>query len=411
VTTANYPDVMMPSYNENRWSALYFLSFMVITFFFLMNLILAAVVDEHERAEIERTQQHQKDATVNLKGAYELMDYADTGRIDRDTILALFTILNTDFPEFRTLTDDDTKLLFAILDKDGSSTITEDEFMDFGNVLLLEFVKTSEYATLVELHFPVFFRSQGYQRFCRMVRSNMFEYAIDGVLLMNAIVIGIQSFPELSGQKVDLDPKYWDGSIDTIWEYMETAFAIVYCVEVIVKIVVAGWKSYSESQRNMFDFFITLLAVLSMAYVYYPNDFSDTRLIRLIVMARVLRLVRLLTMMKRFQLIAMVSVGESTCWSSGTPRLLFHVHPTHVLFLFNPRATEILPEAASVVQILFFVMYVFSALGLQLYGGLITRDPSNPLAYLILGTDFSDNEYWANNFNDMVSGMNVLFNL
>lgn len=42
----------------------------------------------------------------------------------------------------------------------------------------------------------------------------------------------------------------------------------------------------------------------------------------------------------------------------------------------------------------------------------ITRDPANPLAYILLeADDFVNNAYWANNFNDMISGMNVLFNL
>lgn len=42
----------------------------------------------------------------------------------------------------------------------------------------------------------------------------------------------------------------------------------------------------------------------------------------------------------------------------------------------------------------------------------ITRDPANPLSYTLLeAEDFVDNKYWANNFNDMFSGMNVLFNL
>lgn len=45
VTTANYPDVMMSSYNKNRVTALYFISFMVISFFYLMNLVLAVTVN------------------------------------------------------------------------------------------------------------------------------------------------------------------------------------------------------------------------------------------------------------------------------------------------------------------------------------------------------------------------------
>lgn len=100
----------------------------------------------------------------------------------------------------------------------------------------------------------------------------------------------------------------------------------------------------------------------------------------MVVMARVLRLVRLLTAIKRFQLLGRITA-------------------------------EILPDAVPVIAILFIIMYFFAAVGVQLYGGLITRDPSNRLSWLLLGTDFADNEYWANNFNDMISAMNVLFNL
>lgn len=380
VTTANYPDVMMPAYNANRWSALYFVSFMVLSFFFLMNVILASVVNEYDNALEARKSSQMQFANSNLKKAYALMDQHGTGRIDRETVMALFVILNEDFPEFRTLSDSDTKLLFAILDQDGSSTITEDEFMNFGNVLLLEFVKESDYASFVEVYFPKFFQRPGYERFVSIVKSDGFEYVIDLILVLNAVVIGIQSYPELAGQAVAIDKKYWDGSIDTVWEFMETVFTAIYCLEVALKLTVFGHRAYFESAKNVFDFTITLLAVVASAIVYYPNEFSDSRLIRMVVMARVLRLIRLLTAMKRFQLIGAIS-------------------------------SEILPKAASVLLILFFLLYAFAVLGVHLYGGLISRDPNNPLSFLVLDTDFSDNDYWANNFNDMISAMNVLFNL
>jgi len=46
-----------------------------------------------------------------------------------------------------------------------------------------------------------------------------------------------------------------------------------------------------------------------------------------------------------------------------------------------------------------------------LYGGLLCRDPSNASSTLLEATDYVENEYWANNFNDTLSGMNVIFNL
>jgi two pore calcium channel protein, plant len=264
--------------------------------------------------------------------------------------------------------------------QDGSSTISREEFMDFGNVLLLEFTKASDYATFVETRFPKLFATRAYQRFCSIVQSAWFESSIDFILLLNAIVIGIQSYPELSGSQVTLDESYWDGSIDTIWELVETLFTVIYTLEVIAKTNVYGWKRYTESPKNVFDFTITVLAVISSIIVYYPNQFSDSRIIRMIVMGRVLRLLRLLTSVRRFQLIVTI-------------------------------CSEILPAASSVLLILFLLLYFFSILGVHLYGGLITRDPANPLSYLVLNTDFANNDYWANNFNDPISGMNVLFNL
>jgi len=56
-------------------------------------------------------------------------------------------------------------------------------------------------------------------------------------------------------------------------------------------------------------------------------------------------------------------------------------------------------------------MYIFSAVGVYLYGGMLSRDPLNPSSILLNQTSYAESEYWANNFNDMLSGMNVIFNL
>jgi len=198
---------------------------------------------------------------------------------------------------------------------------------------------------------------------------------------LNAVIIAVQDYPMLSGQDITRDPHYNDGYIDTVWELMETVFTVVYVLEAMLKIMVQGWKRYSESGRNIFDFSITLMAVLASAYVYYPNAYSNSQLIRFVIMARVFRLGRLLFAMKTFQMFGTISI-------------------------------DILPAASNVFMILLFIVYFFASIGVFLYGGLITRDPANPLSFVLLeADDFVDNNYWANNFNDMMSGMNVLFNL
>jgi hypothetical protein len=161
VTTANYPDVMMPAYNENRLVAIYFVVFMVITFFFLMNVILASVVNAYDN-ELDRRKMAAKEMSQkDLEEAFTLMQH--DGSIDRDTVMALFLILNEDFPEFRTIPDDDAKLLFALLDKDGSNKIDHDEWMNFGKVMLVEFDRADSYMPFVEKHYPALYNSAGYQ--------------------------------------------------------------------------------------------------------------------------------------------------------------------------------------------------------------------------------------------------------
>ena len=141
------------------------------------------------------------------------------------------------------------------------------------------------------------------------MKSNQFEVAIDIILVLNAIVVGIQSYPELMGKSVKEDPHIADGYIDTPWEVAETVFTIIYCIEAFLKILVYGWKRYMRDTRNFFDFTITMLSLAATIYVYYPNAFSDSRLIRYLVMARVLRLFRLVAAMKEFRVIGRTFVG------------------------------------------------------------------------------------------------------
>jgi len=379
-TTVNYPDVMMPAYNKIRGSAWFFIIYMVVTFFFLMNLLLASIVNAHDNELEFRAKEQKAFCKSNLKEAYRRMDTQGEGKINRETVMALFLILNEDFPEIRKVPDEECRILFAILDKDGDQLITEEEFMSFGVILLLKFEKESTYVTFIETVFPVVYKSVSYQRFCAIIRSTYFEGVIDIILVLNAVIVGIQSWPMLMGQTVDIDPHLKDGEIDTVWEKFQSIFTCIYFVEVVVKVLVFGWKRYSESGKNMFDFCITGLSIGTTIYVYYPNDFSNSILIRLVVMARVFRLGRLLAALRPFQVLAKISM-------------------------------DIFPKARNVLLLLFIIMYIFAALGVQLFGGWITRDPSNPKSSLLLGTDFAAAAYWANNFNDMISGMNVLFNL
>ena len=43
MTTANFPDIMLPAYSQNYWIMLFFVSYLLIGLYFMMNFLLANV--------------------------------------------------------------------------------------------------------------------------------------------------------------------------------------------------------------------------------------------------------------------------------------------------------------------------------------------------------------------------------
>ena len=75
LTTANFPDVMMPAYSEARLTCLFFIFFVVVGVFFLANYLLAVVYKAY--TDTERAQQALALAqrSASLESAFELLDW------------------------------------------------------------------------------------------------------------------------------------------------------------------------------------------------------------------------------------------------------------------------------------------------------------------------------------------------
>uniref|UniRef100_A0A673MPH2 Two pore calcium channel protein 1-like n=1 Tax=Sinocyclocheilus rhinocerous TaxID=307959 RepID=A0A673MPH2_9TELE len=111
LTTANFPDVMMPAYSKNRWSCIFFIVYLSIELYFIMNLLLAVVFDTfngvekmkfkslllHKRSAIEHTFQllvsRQRPDRVCLKQFDGLMRFYRPRMTARDRFLT-FKALN-----------------------------------------------------------------------------------------------------------------------------------------------------------------------------------------------------------------------------------------------------------------------------------------------------------------------------
>jgi voltage-gated sodium channel len=114
------------------------------------------------------------------------------------------------------------------------------------------------------------------QPFARLVDSHAFTTFIIGVIVANAVVLGLQTYDAIVDRRGGL------------LESLDLLFLGVFCVELILRI--ASYRNpidFFRSGWNVFDFVVIALA-------FTPGLRESTTLLRLARLARVVRVVRLL---------------------------------------------------------------------------------------------------------------------
>ncbi|CAM9345333.1 unnamed protein product [Chrysoparadoxa australica] len=139
--------------------------------------------------------------------------------------------------------------------------------------------------------------------------------------------------------------------------------------------------------RNCFDGGITIACLVEAALVQL--QYSDPGLLKYILVFRIFRLARLARLLRLFRLV----------------RLMLSVPQLRVIL---GTVIEVGPDAAQYLMLLLLSMHIFCALGVQVFGGLITLDKHEASHKALAEMDFGKNDYWANNFNDMASGLITL---
>lgn len=273
--TATYPDSMLPLYNDNRLSSFYFTTYMVFSNLFLMNVILGYVYylshtlfsflayqlthfksiilfilhflravynnysDLKEGYEAKQGERGQ----AALSEAYTLLS-KDGYEVDKDSIKAVFYLINQNCPGMRYIKEDEMEILFNILDNDGSNTVSEEEFLDFHQVMLLELRKVGGENTVLNYLFPNLTDTEWYEDFKYFLQSETFDYIIDGLLVLNAVVIIIQNYPQISGDTSVNIVTTSNGNNHSVFEYVQFFFTIAFVLETATKILVFGWTEY-----------------------------------------------------------------------------------------------------------------------------------------------------------------------
>ena len=89
-----YPDVMMPGYNRNRFVSFYFISYMIITFFFFQNVILGLICNVHNVYSNENEKLVELAQRSFLGQAYDTLTHGSDNFVSYEQLMSVFTILN-----------------------------------------------------------------------------------------------------------------------------------------------------------------------------------------------------------------------------------------------------------------------------------------------------------------------------
>ena len=381
MTTSNSPDVIMPAYNGSRWAALYFVLFVSVGIFFVSNFLLSIVYHEYTTAREQQALEHAALRAGHLRSAFELLavDRVRDGLrvVEKAALLAIFRELNS-YRGIAYISANKAALLHAMLDTSGDSLVALDDFCRLCELLLIEFVRVDPSGAA---------STRAARLRDELVDTARFQQAIDAALVLNMVLLAATTRAVITGVSDPSVPALADpaGRMPG-WRPLFFVTTALFAAEMALKLLVRPWRAFwNASVLNRFDLGVTLGMVGCAIALVLPASscaINPAELVRLSILLQ-----------------------SARSWEP-----IRHVRQFGIVCDIFGRT---LPIAAEMSHVLFVCLYLFSAVGLACFGGLVTTDRSAPNWAKLAATDYggagTTMGNWANNFNDMSSGIILLF--
>lgn len=335
LTTANFPDVMMPIYSQSRVASLFFMSFLAIGQLLVMNLVFASVYQHYRQEIVDRAALFAQQKKKALEAAFHLLpahhvrsitgdvhethgtkshDVNEVKIISRRTYQRLLTELvrptislfddfgndeharGDTYQQRDQATQGGATFYSHWSDEEEENWITYDDFVALINSFLAREKKSSatsqgNMSHRYHRHMQRLHRSRQTDRvssFVHWMRAlpahPYFEPAVDLVMLVNLVAIILEIQAKISGQQ----------ELFLAWEAWSPVFSVVFVAEVLLKMSALGVGAYVDRTRNVFDCLVTLVIVAAEVSVHAHNLAGEWRWIRVLLLLRFLRCLRLL---------------------------------------------------------------------------------------------------------------------
>ncbi|KAK9391628.1 two pore calcium channel protein 1 [Crotalus adamanteus] len=253
LTTANFPDVMMPSYARNPWSCVFFIVYLSIELYFIMNLLLAVVFDTFSAIEKMKFRSLLLHKRMAIQHAYRLL--VSKQRPSGIAFKQFDGLLRFYAPRMNVR---DRYLTFKALSQSSSPLVSLKDMYSFYEVAGLKWkAKRNREHWFDDLPGTAFLIFKGINI---LVNSRAFQYGMYVLVAVNGLWILVETFMLRDGIF----------SRDVPWSYI--MFLTIYGVEVLLKVTGLGPKEYLSSGWNLFDFAVTLFAFLGLLALAFDME-------------------------------------------------------------------------------------------------------------------------------------------
>lgn len=367
LTTANNPDVMMQSYSKNGASALFFIFYLIITLYFISNVLLAVVYSsfsEEGRKKFRKLFLHKREA---LRHAYHVLVSSD-GICFHDFLLFMQEY-RPRMPEWQVM------CIFKALHTNPNEQHTDlsvDEFYNFYEVRDLKWRQvTPEGEHLMwynNFHHSI---KPFFEAVYKLVTWRWFNTISYVIVLLNALFLVIYALTIPESKAGDRN--------EEMSKVLPISFVFIslYWLEIILKIVGFGPLDYFRKFWNSFDFIVILGSSIGLFLELDPSY-------HFLAAIRPIKLIRLLRLKRRYRDII------------------------NTLLVLTPRLI-------SVGLLLVVIYYIFAIIGLEFFEGKVGPMCCNDSWYDVrefyqaFQNESSSNIFYLNNFDNALRSYVTLF--
>ncbi|CAL1534837.1 unnamed protein product [Lymnaea stagnalis] len=385
LTTANHPDVTLPAYSRNRFASIFFIIYLLIGLYFLMNMLLAVIYNQFRGYFLNSMQSSLLRRRLGVRAAFEVMRRKRYGAIGQnknpfcDLGAGISGSVIKSLIE-RSLLPQHVRSSLLEKIKDGENQIfSASQF----NYIFLSLDNDVVHKQLPAVRW---FTHRKWRMIQRILVHKYFTYFGMLMAFTNLIIITIQL-----GAKYDSSFRENHSTLRIV----NFTFVMYYMIEQAVKVWAFGWRRYLADLGNIYDAVITVALVIGetvsaslYGIPYFPSSKEMIAGSSSTTMWNILRLVNVLIIVRLFKAIP-------------------HIRSMSLIVMV---LVDLLRNMKAFAGILVAIYYVFAIFGMQLFQGKIKYEPEFANKTFPCGT-YEQMNYWPNNFDDFFSSIVVLWDV